>query len=291
MPSKRKLRHSQNFIYQPELVEELLEMTNIDRNDLVVEIGPGKGTITQELLKRAGRVIAIERDTMLAAELSPLKARSNLELVVGDFLKWELPNVDYKVFSNPPFNYTADIVYKLTSYDTAPTNTYLIMQQAAAYRFAGMPYERNSQISILLGVEFTIEVMRQISRDHFRPRPNVNIVFVHFAKRTQPLISRVDLLDFRDFVIYGYNQWAPTALDAFKGVFSTRQLSIIKRTQNIEGLKPSDLTVDHWIELFGTFCQHVNQRTRNRVYGSEKRLKIQQDGLTKMHRTRKPGKK
>jgi 16S rRNA A1518/A1519 N6-dimethyltransferase RsmA/KsgA/DIM1 with predicted DNA glycosylase/AP lyase activity len=163
------------------------------------------------------------------------------------------------------------------------------MQEAAAHRFAGMPYERNSQISILLAVDFAIEMMRKISRDYFEPQPNVSIVFAHFAKRSAPLISKKVRQDFRDFVVYGYNKWAPTVLDAFRDIFSKKQLSVIGRTQNLTGLKPSDLTVDQWIELFSTFREYVSEDKKSRVYGSEKQLRKTQAKLTKLHRTRKPG--
>ncbi|MDD5467697.1 MAG: rRNA adenine dimethyltransferase family protein [Anaerolineales bacterium] len=289
MPPQRELKHSQNFIRQPRIVVELLELTNIGSSDLVVEIGPGKGMITQELLKRAGRVIAVERDPQLAKELSLLNTQGNLTLVVGDFMEWELPSGEYKVFSNPPFNYTADIVSKLTSSKRMPVDMYLFMQEAAAHRFAGVPYEKNSQISILLSIDFQVEILRKISSNYFEPRPNVTIVFVHFAKRAAPLLAKGDRQYFRDFVVYGYNQWAPTVIDAFKNIFSKKQWSIIIRTLDLTGKKPTELTFEQWIELFGVFKRFVNKAKKSQVYGSEARLKKTQEKLTKIYRTRKPG--
>lgn len=142
MLNQRRIEHSQNFIRHPKLVRELLELSNISTNDLVIEIGSGKGMITRELVKSAGRVIAIERDRTFSEELSEINESSNFQLVIEDFMKWQLPRENYKVFSNIPFNYTADIVSKLTTSDRKPTDIYLIMQETAAHRFIGMPHKK-----------------------------------------------------------------------------------------------------------------------------------------------------
>lgn len=287
MLNQRKIEHSQNFIRHPKIVRQLLELSNINPVDLVVEIGSGKGMITRELVKNAGRVIAIERDRKFSEGLSEINERGNFQLVIDDFMKWQLPRENYKVFSNIPFNYTADIVSKLTTSERKPTDIYLIMQETAAHRFIGMPHEKNSQISTLLSVEFSIEVLQKINRDCFEPRPNVSIVFVHFAKRVTPLISNINLQDFRDFVVFGYNQWSPTIIDAFRKVFTNRQRAIVVRSINLEGLKPSDLNTEQWLELYNTYSKYVDEDKKNLVRGSEKRLKKNQSTLTKQHRTRK----
>lgn len=288
MSTERNIEHSQNFIRHPKLVSQLLELTNISPADLVVEIGPGKGMITRELAKTAGRVIAIERDRRFSEGLSEINSIGNFQLVIDDFMRWQLPREDYKVFSNIPFNYTSDIVSKLTTSDRKPTDIYLIMQETASHRFIGIPYERNSQISTLLSIEFSIEILQKINRDNFEPRPNVSIVFTHFAKRSVPLISEINHQDFRDFVVYGYNQWSPTVIDAFRKVFTNRQRTIITRSINLTGLKPSDLNIEQWIELYNTYSRYVDEDKKNLVRGSEKRLSKNQSKLTKQHRTRKP---
>lgn len=287
MSSQRELGHSQSFIRRPELVEELLDLTGIGPNDLVVEIGPGKGVITRELVKRAGRVIAVEKDPRFAEGLSLLSTQGDFQLVIGDFLEWQLPQDKYKVFSNIPFNYTADIVDKLTSSDNLPVDMYLIVQEAAAHRYAGMPYHKNSLISILVAIDFSVRILRGIDRNCFEPKPGVSVVLAHFGRRSQPLISERDRQLFRDFVVYGYIQWASTVLEAFSKVFTKRQVSIIIKFQKLEGLKPTELTIDQWMELFDTFCRYVGERKKRHVRGSEKLLRRQQEKLDKLHRTRK----
>lgn len=285
-PLQRELKHSQNFICEPRLVEELLELSHIECNDLVVEIGAGKGIITKALLEHAGRVIAIEQDPHLVVELSSLKCKNNFQLEIADFRQWQLPKEKFKVFSNIPFNVTTDIITKLTSPGSLATDIYLIVQEDAAYRFTGMPYRNNSQNSILLAVDFAIHIIRKLNNDYFKPRPNVGLVFTHFHRHSKPLVTKKDRQHFRDFVVYGYNQWAPTILQAFKKIFSNKQLEIISKTQKLEGLKPSELSITQWIELFHTYCQYVPEPKQRLVKTSEKHLKFEQKKLDKWHRSR-----
>lgn len=287
MFSERAIEHSQNFIRHPQLVRQLLGLSNISSADLVVEIGPGTGMITRELVKTAGRVIAIERDRRFSERLLEINGSGNFQLLIEDFMNWQLPREDYKVFSNIPFNYTSDIVSKLTISDRKPTDIYLIMQESAAHRFIGIPYEKNSQISIMLSIEFSIEIIRRIDRNFFEPHPNVNIVFAHFMRRTIPLMSITSLQDFRDFVVYGYNQWSPTIIDAFRKIFTHRQRAIIVKSMNLTGLKPSDLNTEQWIKLYHSYSEYVDENRKNLVRGSEKRLRKNESELIKQHRTRK----
>lgn len=282
MPDQRALWQSQNYIRRPDLVESLLDMTDIGPSDLVVEIGPGRGIITKALLKRASHVIAIEQDAMLVQQLQllPWTRQEKLQLIAGDFLSWPLPKQPYQVFSNIPFNMTADIVNRLTRAANPPTHAYLIMQEAAAHRFVGQPLEKETLKSILLKIEFQIEIVASIPASEFQPRPSVNIVLTHFRKRSEYIVSREHLQEFRDFVVYGYTQWQPNVLEALKKVLTkaqTRQLE-----DEFQALKPRDLTLEQWLTLFNL----ADSRKRQLVRESEKRLEEQQRGLQKQHRTR-----
>lgn len=284
--SERNLDISQNFINQSVLVKELLDLTNIDASDLVLDIGAGKGIITSELLKRANFVIAIEQDKKLALHLEKLKSYENFQLFVKDFRDVELPNIPFKVFSNIPFDITTEIIGRLTAYPSNVEEIYLIMQEDAAKRFAGMPHHKNSQTSIILATEYRVEILRGISRNYFTPKPKVNIVFARFSKLDAPFVAPKDRLEFRDFVVYGFNQWAPTVLDALKKVFSHKQLLLINKSQKIKNLKPSDLSREQWGALFETYNYFVSEEKKALVRGSESKLKTQQKKLKKWNRSR-----
>jgi 23S rRNA (adenine-N6)-dimethyltransferase len=127
-----KLSHSQNFLRDPKLVEKLVQNSSL-KNDVVIEIGSGKGIITDMLSKHSKRVLAVEADKNLHAELGEKFASfPNVEIYQQNFLEFPLPKYEYKVFSNIPFNITADIVRKLFDSENSPVDSYLIMQNTRA---------------------------------------------------------------------------------------------------------------------------------------------------------------
>ena len=282
----RKLSHSQNFLKSPEYVGSLIDRTDIGNDDLVVEIGPGKGIITEALAKRAGRVIGVEFDSELAVELkNQFLNYPNVEIVEDDFLTWDLPRGPYKVFANIPFNMTADIVNKLLTGQNPPEATYLVMQDKAAERFIGQPVGSNSQASILLQPFYDIGIFTRIERSQFEPRPSVDAVLARFEKRSQQKVDPKNRQLYRDFVIYGYNQWQPTVLDAFRKIFSGEQLKTMAEKLGISGLKPTEITIEQWLGMFESFLKYVPQARKGQVRGEEKRLAAKHMGRQKLHRT------
>lgn len=283
----RQLWQSQNYLRSSEYVSGLLNATDINKGDVVVEIGPGKGIITEQLSKRALRVIAVEADRGLVAELRGKFSKSkNVEIVGSDFLRWDLPRYSFKVFANIPFNMTSDMVSKLLFADNPPTSTYLIMQDKAAGRFMGPPKGPMSQMSALLMPFFDMGVVERIDRSRFYPSPSVDAVLARFIKKQNPVIEFSQRNKYKDFVVYGFNQWKPTFAESFRGIFTSRQLDILASSYGIRNLKPSELSADQWVSAFGSFAKFVPMERQNEVRGAEKRLRGKQKSMTKWHRTR-----
>lgn len=283
----RKLSHSQNFLKNPGFVRGLIEKANINEGDYVVEIGSGKGIITLELSKTAGRVIGVEIDSGLARNLrTRFSKANNVEIIEADFLTWELPKRPYKVFANIPFNMTADIVNRLLSSSNPPEVAYLIMQDKAAGRFMGPPFGSRSQISTSLQPFYDMDIVVKINRREFSPVPNINAVLARFQKKENPLVSFKQQQAYRDFVVYGYNQWKPTLTEALEGIFSRKQLSIMERSYHLRGLKPSEVDVEQWMGIFDTFMKYVPDNKKKLVIGAERRQKTKQAGMQKEYRTR-----
>jgi len=232
---ERQLSHAQNFLKSSEFVGDLIDRTGIKSGDFVVEIGPGKGIITLELSKRAEKVVGVELDPTLVRSLKAgFSGKDNVEIVEADFLKWDLPKRPYKVFANIPFNMTADMVNKLLSAENPPEAAYLIMQDRAAGRFMGPPFGPSSQMSTLLQPFYNMGIIVRIDRREFSPVPNVNAVLARFEKRKEPAVDPTYQTLYRDFVVYGYNQWKPTLLESFRGVFTGKQLDIMARDLGLE---------------------------------------------------------
>jgi 23S rRNA (adenine-N6)-dimethyltransferase len=264
------MNFSQNFIKSPSLVKQLLSVSSISHTDLIVEIGPGKGIITQELLKCVSTVIAIEKDRDLFFFLKEkFSSSSNLQIVNQDFLIWNLPKSSYKIFSNIPFSITSKIISKILKSPLKPTEIYLIMQQEAANKYY-LSKNFNNQDAIILSPFYDIEVLGNIDRTAFTPKPQVDIVFVKFILKKSFLINTTDYQLFRDFVIYGFNQWKPNIFEIYKKIFSYDQFKKINHQLKINSLKPSQLSVDNWYSFFETFKKFVSPQKQKFIIGFEK---------------------
>ena len=259
MEINKRQGYSQNYLSKKNLVSDLIDKAGISKNDLVIDIGAGKGRITEVLLKKARKVIAIEIDSELyKLMLYKFKNEENLELVNSDFLKYKLPKAKYKVFANIPFNITADIIRKLTS-DKNLQAAFLVAQKDAAKKFVGKPLtDRNSMQSILLKPWFDVEAFWQFKREDFNPRPNVEIVLLKIERKRQPLLPENSKKMFESFVIYAY----------------TRE-------------KVSRLTVDDWVNNFDRFAKTTSVKQKKMVSQKASEFLKKQKEVKKIHRTRR----
>ena len=182
------LSNSQNYINNKELVSKLLGFVDFNEAPLVIEIGPGKGIITDELIKKTSRVIAIEADQKLAHFLKGRYTNTQkLQIVQEDILKYNLPKEPFLIVSNLPFNITADIVRKITAPDSKLKSAYLILQKEAAIKFLGAPHAHSPLLSHFLQINFSIEQLMLIPSSNYSPRPKFDTAFVSFSRKLNPV--------------------------------------------------------------------------------------------------------
>jgi len=248
---------SQNFIKSNFLVSQLIEYSSLNKDDLVVEIGPGRGIITKGLVDKVREVIVIEKDEILYQRLiEEFGQISNLKIVNKDFLHWYLPNKPYKVFSNIPFNITAEIIDKLLKAENKPLEIYLVIQTEAAEKYIG-DLELETQSSILAKIFYDVEIVGDLDRTAFTPKPQINISFIKFTLKPDINIDSSIYQQFRDFVIFGFNQWKSDIFNAYKKVFSYQQFKLINKKLKINQLKPSQLSLNQWEDFFDIFQKFV----------------------------------
>jgi len=174
---------SQNFLTSAATIRRLLGLTSITPDDRVIEIGPGRGHITRELLGVCRRVDAYELDPALFDKLqSRFTGAGNLHLYNRDFLNVQLPSDDaYKVFANIPFNLTSEIIRKLTTAVNPPVEAWLVLEKGAAKRFMGLPAETGASLG--LKPFFDLETLYHFRREDFHPMPAADAVLLHLKRR------------------------------------------------------------------------------------------------------------
>src|SRR5919202_6409236 len=131
----------QHWLHDRVILADIADAAELTKNDTVLEIGPGLGTLTSELLRRAGKVIAVEFDEALAAKLPGQFPGKNLEIIHSDILTFDLSRLPrgYKVVANVPYYITSKIVQYLMTAVNKPTTVVLLVQKEVAERLAATP--------------------------------------------------------------------------------------------------------------------------------------------------------
>jgi 23S rRNA (adenine-N6)-dimethyltransferase len=225
----RKLSVSQNFMTSYRLLNRIVQLSTISKKDTVLEIGSGKGHLTQVLCEKCGYLYSIEIDKKLfdktKAKLSTVR---NLQLIHGDFLKYHLPNEGkYKIFANIPYSITTQIIEKLTEAKNPPDDIWIVVEKGAAKRFMGYPQETKK--SLFLKTNWEMKVVYHFQREDFHPKPSVDSVLLYLTQKKHPDLDRSDFTSFKKFVEHSLKY----------GLFSNR--SLLTKKQVSMALKQADL--------------------------------------------------
>ena len=176
---------SQHFLRSPRLALMLIGHSNLKKHDMVVEIGAGSGVITSALAKRVARVIAIEPSHETAAKLRANLAKydiQNVEVVEQDFLEYDLPDTEYKIFANPPFHLSSAIMHKLIEDKNPPEAIYLILQKQFALKLLNTDRHYTSKLGLELCQKYQTKIRYPLKPTDFTPPPAVPTVLFE-AKR------------------------------------------------------------------------------------------------------------
>ncbi len=246
---RKSIRYNQNFFKDADLVTAVVRQANFTPSDTVYEIGPGMGIITRELAKTAGEVIAVELDRRLFLRLeNEFAGNPRVRLINADFLTYRISDQSYKVFSNIPFNLTADIVRKLLA-DQKLAEAYLVVQKEAAEKFIGVPKE--TQFSILNKPWFELAILRRFRREDFVPQPSVDTVLLKIVRRPEALVDQKSKDDYFWFVQLGFNRWRANLGKNLKEIFTYNQWRRLASDLKFKiKAQPSDLTFAQWLGIF-----------------------------------------
>jgi 23S rRNA (adenine-N6)-dimethyltransferase len=250
MFNQRRRILSQNFLYSRKLVNSLVRRSSIGLNDFVLEIGPGKGIITEELLKATKKILAVELDTELYLYLDQKfkHLRHKLYLINKDFLQTKLPKERYKVFANIPFSIEGKIIRRLLTADNPPVDAYLVMREDLSERLAGI--KREGQFSVCHKPFFNFEIVHIFRKADFIPMARMDTVLLRFTQKSESLLLKEDKGKYLKFVGQGFG--GGKGLHYNLRLFLTHnQLQKLAHDYDFNPKsKPSDLKVEHWVAIF-----------------------------------------
>jgi len=266
-PSKKL---GQNFLIDKKVIKKLTEAANLKPRDIILEIGPGTGNLTQELAKKVKEVIAIEKDEKMVEILKEtLKEFKNIKIVKEDVLKISnfqflisdySNGVDisigarYKVVGNLPFYLTAPVIRKfLETEEIKPDQTVLMVQKEIGQRICARPPDMNL---LAVSVQFYArpEIISYISKKSFWPQPKVDGAIIRLKVKSEKLKINKDL--FFEIVKAGFAHPRKQLINNLSGILnlSREKARDWLFKSNIQpGRRAETLTVEDWITLTKNF--------------------------------------
>ena len=196
----------QNFLQDQNIINKIVNASGVDKETLVVEIGPGSGNLSKEIIPLSGYSILYEIDERLKdVLLEKLKEYNNYKLIIGDFLKQDILNIreDYNfkkiyIVANLPYYITTPIITKITDLIYPDRIVIMIQEEVADRLSAKCGTKEYAMISVLLGAKYDIKKLFRVSKNCFIPAPQVNSSVIMMEKNDK--LKGVDEVKFSQLI-------------------------------------------------------------------------------------------
>lgn len=226
----------------------------INVGDVVLEIGPGTGTLTQLLVNRAKQVIAVEFDKTLASQLHRHITSDKLCVVQQDILRFDLTSLppDYKVVANIPYYLTSNLIRVLSETSNQASKVVLLIQKEVAERVAARPGAM-SLLSVSAQFYWEIGLGQVIPAKLFTPPPKVNSQVLIMNRRAKPLFPLIDEKLFFQIVKAGFAARRKTLLNSLAGGLRTDKAQVknlLNQAQLNPSLRAQNLSLEDWWALY-----------------------------------------
>ena len=261
---KPQKKFGQNFLTDNNLVQKMISLSEITKSDTVLEIGPGLGSLTESLVKKAKKVYAIEIEPLFCTYLTEkLSIHNNIEIINDDVLKIDIPKHD-KVVSNIPYTITGSIFEKVF-FNANPSSGILIIEKSIANRiFYTENYKTFSRISVSVNAFMKPLLKFEVSRNSFYPPPKIDLSLIKvIPKEDQNLfLTEENRIQFFLKFIAGLmpykNKNILNALYLFFKAnkvdkYSKEKISQIIKLKNYDSKKVFTFKIEEFIELSKLF--------------------------------------
>lgn len=252
-----KKMFGQNFIIDENIINSIITKSGVDKDTLVIEIGPGAGSLTYKLSETAKNVICYEIDTTLKGLLSDnLSNCDNVEIIYKDFLKCDvisdIKRYEYKklyVVANLPYYITTPIIIKFIEENIPVDKLVVMVQKEVGDRFKAVPGTKDySSLSIYLNYYYDVKKILDVSKNVFIPKPNVDSIVLEFNKKLdKPNLKNEDL--FFKLVKDSFKQKRKTIRNNLKE-YDLDKIEFVLKKHNFDlNTRAEQLPVEVFIEI------------------------------------------
>ena len=256
----------QNFLINENVVDNIVECSNITKEDLVIEIGPGLGILTKELLEKAGKVVCIELDTKMLKILNDRFALyQNLEILNEDVLKVDLHKLikeqkekeslkKAKIVANLPYYITTPIIMKLLEEELDLESITVMIQKEVADRIIATPGKKNTgAITYSVYYYAESEAILEVPKESFIPAPEVTSKVIKLNIRKEPPVKPENKEKMFKTIKNAFTQRRKTLLNSLVNTKmienKTKGIEILKKLNLNENVRPEELTLEDFSKI------------------------------------------
>lgn len=251
-----KKKFGQNFIIDENIINGIINKSEIDSDSLVIEIGPGAGSLTYKLCKIAKNVLCYEIDDSLKDILSSnLEEYNNVDIIYKDFLvadvKNDIKKYNYSklyVVANLPYYITTPIISKIITDKIDVDKIVVIVQKEVGDRFRATPGTKEyNSLSIFLQYNYNIKKIMEVSKNVFIPKPNVDSIVVMFTKHDKEYVKDIEL--FYKLVKDSFVQKRKTLKNNLKGYDLDKVETVLKKYGYDLSVRAENLSIKVFIDI------------------------------------------
>ncbi len=257
---KPKKSLGQNFLTDRNIQNKIIRACGLKENDVVLEIGSGRGDLTQRLAQNAGQVYALEIDQRLYPLLEQgLMLYDNCRIIKGDILKFDIEkflrdnkiNQKIKIVGNIPYYISSPIIEHLIKYRQGISSVFMTVQKEFARRVrAPAGSKEYGSFSCFVQYYCACEILFEISRNCFKPAPSVDSCFLSLIFREQPRVLVRDQADFFRLIRTAFNQRRKTLRKSLGSFLPKEKLDNFFKKYSIDkNIRPEGLSLEQFADL------------------------------------------
>ncbi|MEA5000648.1 MAG: 16S rRNA (adenine(1518)-N(6)/adenine(1519)-N(6))-dimethyltransferase RsmA [Endomicrobiaceae bacterium] len=241
--------HGQNFLVDNNIANKIVQSANIARNDIVIEVGPGKGALTNILKKFTDNLTAVDIDRELAENMREnYKNDANVTIINRDFLKFDLPEKPFKIVANLPYNVGTAIVQKFLPCKNF-VSAVIMLQKDVIVRLASCPGTKDyGYISLFRQYYADAEILFDVPPGCFNPKPQVMSSVIRFTNKNP---KSPDSLLF-PLVKHCFSMRRKTILNGLSSFLKQDKLSVAEILNNLKmdsSLRPDKLSLEDYLKI------------------------------------------
>lgn len=249
----------QNFLVDEDVLAKIIETSAVEKEDVVLEIGPGLGVLTCKLAEKAKKVIAVEKDSKLCGALvDKVVPYPNVQVINEDILKYldKFTEEKYKVVANIPYYLTSQLIRRLLEKENQPEEIVLLIQKEVAERICAKP-GKMSILSIAVQIYGESEIIAEVSKDRFWPAPEVDSAILKISNIRKDRFD-MEKEHFFEIVKAGFHTKRKTLLNSLSSELGEDKENIENKLKSA-GIDPKQraesLSIEDWVELAKTIKQ------------------------------------